>query len=358
MLKTLTIANFRGFERFEMGDLGRVNLLVGTNNCGKTSVLEAIQILATHADLAVLRGIFGRRGEGSLGRQGDDTVQRADVRHLFRGHVLGLGKSFVIAAEAVDAHEEVRVSCTQRVTEEPQPVTHLALDVLWLKGAVDGKFSVWLEGQGILVSRAPEVSSLEAPWLKPIPVRFITTESASPDQVVRDYESIALAPEEEILLEALRTIEPDIDRIGAVALTGGIAGLNKGGLVVRRKSSQERVPIGSMGDGIWRLLGIALSLVQCKGGILLVDEIDTGLHFTVMADMWKLVMNTAKRFDVQVFATTHSRDCYEALASISRSDVPDGGEVSIQRIERGRSQAVAFTEREIVIAAERGIEVR
>lgn len=117
----------------------------------------------------------------------------------------------------------------------------------------------------------------------------------------------------------------------------------------------QRVPIGSMGDGIWRLLGIALALVRAEGGILLVDEIDTGLHYSVLVDMWNLVFETAKRLDVQVFATTHSRDCYEALAAVAQKGRHD---ISLQRIERGKPLAVAFTESEIREAAARGIEVR
>ena len=117
----------------------------------------------------------------------------------------------------------------------------------------------------------------------------------------------------------------------------------------------KRVPIGSMGDGVWRLLGIALSLVRAERGILLIDEIDTGLHYSVLVDMWRLVYETAKRLEVQIFATTHSRDCYEALASVAEAGRYD---ISLQRIERGKPLAIAFSEAEIVQAAERGIEVR
>lgn len=117
----------------------------------------------------------------------------------------------------------------------------------------------------------------------------------------------------------------------------------------------QRIPIGSMGDGIWRLLGIALALVQARGGVLLVDEIDTGLHYSVLIDMWRLVFETARQLDVQVFATTHSRDCYEALAAVTE---PDRTEISLQRIERGKREAIAFSEVEIRQAAERGLEVR
>jgi len=120
----------------------------------------------------------------------------------------------------------------------------------------------------------------------------------------------------------------------------------------------HRIPIGTLGEGIWRLLGIALALVRARGGTLLIDEIDTGLHYSIMSKMWRLVLETAQRLDVQVFATTHSRDCFESLASIARVDVSEGSEVTIQRLETDRSRTVNFTEQEIVLAAERGIEVR
>lgn len=74
--------------------------------------------------------------------------------------------------------------------------------------------------------------------------------------------------------------------------------------------------------------------------------------------MWRLVYETAKRLNVQVFATTHSRDCYESLAAISRDTVAENSCVTIQRIESGSETAIAFTEQEIVAAADRGIEIR
>lgn len=118
------------------------------------------------------------------------------------------------------------------------------------------------------------------------------------------------------------------------------------------------MPIGTMGDGIWRLLAVTLALIRASGGVLLVDEIDTGLHFSVMEKMWKLVTETAQQLNVQVFATTHSSDCWKALASVSRSDVSQDSEVTIQRIEKTRSEAVHFSESEIVFAAEGDIEIR
>ena len=99
-------------------------------------------------------------------------------------------------------------------------------------------------------------------------------------------------------------------------------------------------------------------MVHSANGILLVDEIDTGLHHTVMKDMWKFLYDAAEQYDVQVFATTHSRDCYQSLAVVCRDWVAENSDATIQRIEREREDSVAYTEQEIIAAAERDSEVR
>ncbi|NEQ98788.1 MAG: AAA family ATPase [Cyanothece sp. SIO2G6] len=63
MLKSLSIENFRCFKKFDLNPLGRVNLLVGKNNCGKTSILEAIHILCSSQNPDPLKNIMIRRGD-------------------------------------------------------------------------------------------------------------------------------------------------------------------------------------------------------------------------------------------------------------------------------------------------------
>ena len=130
------------------------------------------------------------------------------------------------------------------------------------------------------------------------------------------------------------------------------------GFFVRLKDTKKRVPIGSMGDGIWRMLGLSLALVSAKDGVLLVDEIDTGLHYTALEDMWKLIWETSKKLNVQVFATTHNSDCWKALEALtSREDVAEG-DISIQRIEKDAPRSVAYNKQEIATAVARETEVR
>ena len=190
---------------------------------------------------------------------------------------------------------------------------------------------------------------------------FIPTASLSISEITSLFEDTVLTPEEELVIESLRTIEPTIERLATVGIDRryfpGYFG-SRGGIMVKCTGVSSRIPIGSLGDGIWCMLGLVLALVRSEGGVVFIDEIDTGLHFTVMADMWKLVAETAKRLNVQVFATTHNSDCWTSLATLARDTVSSESEVTIQRIERGKQQAIAFTEQEIVIAASRGIEVR
>lgn len=122
--------------------------------------------------------------------------------------------------------------------------------------------------------------------------------------------------------------------------------------------SEKRIPLGSIGDGLKRLLNLSIHLVSAKGGYLLVDEIDTGLHHRVMSEMWRLVIETAKRLDIQVFATTHSWDCVEALAWIHERYPELSDEVRLHRIDPGASATVVYTMDEIAIAERGQIEVR
>lgn len=105
MIRSLCIEGYRGFDRFEMDGLAPVNLLVGKNNSGKTSILEAIRLLASKGNRSVLWDVMTRRGEELVEEQKLPQPRlQIDVCHLFRGHKLDPGVRFSITAagERVD----------------------------------------------------------------------------------------------------------------------------------------------------------------------------------------------------------------------------------------------------------------
>lgn len=107
-----------------------------------------------------------------------------------------------------------------------------------------------------------------------------------------------------------------------------------------------------------RAFGIALALVNVSNGILLVDEFESGLHYSVQYDLWRLVISIARRLNVQVFASTHSWDCVEAFQKASQEEKSEEG--MLIRLERKEQSIIPtlFNERRLSIATREQIEIR
>jgi len=113
-----------------------------------------------------------------------------------------------------------------------------------------------------------------------------------------------------------------------------------------------------MGDGMSRLLGIALSLMNARAGFLLIDEVENGIHYSVQADIWRLILRNAGRLGVQVFATTHSWDCILAFQQACE-EFPEGNGIATRlEFRRGRIAASQFDQNDLKIAAREHIEIR
>jgi energy-coupling factor transporter ATP-binding protein EcfA2 len=375
MYHTVNIEGYRGFDHFEMRNLGCVNLLVGKNNSGKTSVLEALHLLSYGGDLTALWQLSNRRGE----RFSDDRDSprytgdiELDISHLFKGHELQLGCKFTITArnqtpESAVTFEIGEPSSKERIeAPTPPPVESGALPLSRMVLRVHA--SPPAPSRVVAISRRGGINfeNLELPRRTPNNARrvrefvpsshFISSESLSGNELAQLWDTIQLKPAEQLVLEALRFIDPEIQQIRSMGASRYFG--DRSGFIVKRADYREPFPLGSLGDGAWRMLAMAIVVTQCRDGVLLIDEIDTGLHYTVMADMWKLIFNAAREFNVQVFATTHSFDCVHSLATLCSLVGHEEDGITIQRIEANRNAAVAFTGPQIRMIAERDIEVR
>lgn len=154
---------------------------------------------------------------------------------------------------------------------------------------------------------------------------------------------------------SLKIIAPEIQ---ALSLVRNDASLNNRIPQVRIAGIDDRISLGSMGEGMNRMLGIALALVNAKDGMLLIDEVDTGLHYSVLPEMWKLIFEIAHRLNVQVFATSHSWDCIQSFQQAADANTEEEG--MLIRLEQRDSGIVPvlFDERRLNIAAREQIEVR
>ena len=133
----------------------------------------------------------------------------------------------------------------------------------------------------------------------------------------------------------LQIVEPRLERL-AVLVSQGTPSLH-GDIGVGRL-----VPLSYMGEGLRRLLSFVLAIKDIPGGIVLIDEFENGLHYSVLNDVWKAIAEAARQADVQIFATTHSWECiYRAHQYFVESDTYD--DFRLHRLDRIGDRTVVFT---------------
>ncbi len=365
MIGSVRIKGYRGLNDFEMTELGQVNLLVGRNNSGKSSVLEALFLQASGGDPWALWQISARRGERIEVLTGRNSDAELDLSHLFHGHELRVGARLSIRTQNMSARNlELSIEESSRnepdllppETEEP-PTQRLVVKFGGQPSPAVSSLPLTSRGglrfESIDSPRRLRRTNNERPR-----AQYISTESLSSAELTAMWNEVVLTDAEERVLAALRFLEPKIERLAATSAPRDYyyPSSSRGGFKIKLRGTDQPIPIGSLGDGIWRMLAMAISIVRAKDSILLVDEIDTGLHYSVLEDMWKLISETASKFNVQVFATTHSQDCVNSLATICTPS--NENRTTIQRIEASKKKSIPFNEAEIRTAASNHIEMR
>ena len=357
MLKTLELRGFRGFKSYALKDLTRVNLIVGKNNCGKTTVLEAVELLVSNGRPSAFADVARRRLET------DESRYRADISHLFSGYVCQPGTRFVLTSE----HHElsVKIISLEEVKEDSDRWDlrrfHTWERVLEVEDETEPEFGLRIatgieestlfpvDKRGMLLwPRYRRNGSSESP------VRFLGLGSLVDARMSDTWDEVIAEGREDEIARDMQILVPEIASIHF--LTGD--GTRGKTILVGRREGGRRMPIGSYGDGLSRLLALRLALHGANHGFLLIDEIDAGLHWTVMEDVWRLLVEAAKESDVQVFATTHSYDSIRGLGSLVKSRPDLAGEVSVQKVHPSLEHAVCFAGEQLAIAVDQEIELR
>ena len=357
MIHDLHITNYRAFEQIRVDPLKRVNLIVGANNAGKTSLLEAIYLLATQDKPNSLTLILQERGE-FLSDVQEPRRGRSNPNQTPLNQIEGYLIAQLFHDRTSGAHLPIKIQSTLPPTtlslflgngEDKRGHNHnLTFEVV--TGVAGSKVEKWEVENSLLRS----FSQFKRGLSLTDNVQFITTNHLDYAEIATVWDKIVLTPSEEDVVDVLRLIEPAIERI---SFTGGRT--SHSGVLVRLRGEETPVPLDSMGDGVRRILAISIALVSIGHGTLLIDEIDTGLYYTALKDMWRVVLETAVKQDAQVFATTHSWDCVKAFQqALSQSAHRDQG--SLIRLDRGGNQikVTTYTAAELDIAIAQGIEVR
>jgi ABC-type dipeptide/oligopeptide/nickel transport system ATPase component len=369
LFDSLEIRNFRLFRHLQIERLGRVNLLVGRNNTGKTAVLEALQLYANRDHLSVMRRILEARDEinQATSRLSAEDFEQSPIKYLFHGRkdITEIPDQIQIKS-LTDLDNALYISLDWYIAFEDEgnalrewklllPEEHSLADNPILR------FTFQIGNQP-RYSRPIDLSIRRTSLRTPQNINhvFISTLGIDKYHLGHLWDSIAITDLEQNILSALQIVAPEVERftvIGDREIRSAAGYRLERVPAVRIEGSGDRIPLKSLGEGINRMLGIALALVNAKDGLLLVDEIESGLHYSVQYDMWRLVFETARRLNVQVFATTHSDDCTRAFQKASKAHAEEGMLIRLGR-RQGDIVATLFDEEELETAVEQDVEVR
>jgi hypothetical protein len=185
----------------------------------------------------------------------------------------------------------------------------------------------------------------------PSPGFFLSTRARFPKEDAERFSKLDAVGRQDEVLSTLKILEPRLKRL-AVLVRGGTPIIN-GDIGIG-----ELVPLPLMGEGIVRLASIVLAIANAPGGIILIDEIENGLHYSVMVDIWKAIAVAARRSDTQVFATTHSWECIQAAhEAFLQSDNYDFGLYRLDRINN-EVKPVTYNQKTLATAIATDLEVR
>jgi hypothetical protein len=225
MIHSIKIEGYRCFSSLEMSGLGRVNLLVGTNNSGKTSVLEALNLLTSAGELSSLWQILWRRGERLNPEEREPRAApqpEVDIRHLFCGHDLHPGSRISLSAKNQSPERTLNYEIAEPTKEElaalaGQPGMGLRPPlVMRIKGSPPPPVSVvpLSSKEGVSPDQFQSVRRrrVSRDLAKTI---FISTESLDSDDLIPLWDKIALTPDELLVLKALKFLDDDIERIAS-----------------------------------------------------------------------------------------------------------------------------------------------
>ncbi|MEQ9923194.1 AAA family ATPase [Pectobacterium brasiliense] len=345
MISSFKIKNFRLFENVSIKKLARVNLIVGKNNAGKSALLEAFLlyfskmsnndlidiIYSRHENVGVRRALIARSSAFS------------PIRHFFKDHKIpqlfehgftlsSSDDSFEVKlaayiTEDTDSNRMIRRFITKEECEE-RGFSPEVDDVFLIAEHSDGRITRIMNINDEL--RDLRRRSAFMGKLDNVSFQYVPTAGLSNSKASSLWDSISLTDLEVEVVKGLQLIEPSTSGLTFVE---NEEGRNIDGRIplVKVDDVEEPIPLKSLGDGMTRIFHVILSLVCAKNGILIVDEFESGLHWSVQEGAWDIVFKLAQRLNVQIFATSHSRDCVAAFEKSWRNSPDEGAFIRVSK---------------------------
>ena len=325
MLKNLDIENFRGIKSLKIKDMRRIVLLSGKNNVGKSSILEAIFFIMDHLSPDSFNRMNSFRGMSIFAN--DPSAWEPLFYQMNPGHDIQIrlerrADTLALRYSKDDSYipaqsNELPQNIASSFRSSAQRSYTLRFDFN-IQGSDEysetGHFSI--SENGLLRELADKKQGeqlLQLTYTIFLNNGLVRSDRSVPDRMGR----AEMDGRKGEVIDCLKLIDSSVSDI----VTLSVNGIPQ--LFVR--TADGLLPVQFSGDGINKLLQIVLSIMDARDGIVLIDEVDTGFHYSMYPALWEIISRISKDCNCQVVATTHSyenilaavegiKDCAEDFA--------------------------------------------
>lgn len=366
MYNSFVVKNFRCFKDLKLEALERINLIAGKNDIGKTTLLEALWL--NHGpnipDLARRVDTFRGLSEIDMNEPFLDLFTGFNPNLVMEMYAHGIWSEKPRTLRVyLQEPQAVEIPIGEPVGSEPSVTDKSSLSVRHSRYQIifeytdenDKVFKSW--GWPIEQQVAPAVVQLgllshqEFIGKRPLGIFLPALHRPSGKEDIDRFSAIELTRKQEDIIAMLKHIDTRIKRLSVIVRSGVP-------IIHADIESDRLVPVPLLGDGMCRLLSIALAIGNAPNGMILVDEIENGFYYGVMVDLWKAIAAFARQYNTQVFATTHSEECiraaHQAFEETSQFDFHLYRLESVDDVIR----AVMYDRDTLGAALESGLEVR
>jgi AAA15 family ATPase/GTPase len=284
-LRSFKVKNFKRFESFEMDNLGQFNLIVGDNNVGKTSLLEAL-LVCKPAWI-----FFNRLLTAMSYRKFKEGLYYGDIStyEYRKGFESGNSKIYF------------RLESVDKTVQILNIVFNRHEGVITIEG-IPGDSSRYT-----LSDRASINQNYNTP--------FVPFFKGHDEDLTKFYRDLQISKsKKENFIKALKIIIPDIQNIElSIEKTNNY-------LIIYQEHIDATIPLAFFGDGALKVFRLLAEIILNKDGRLMIDEIDTGIHFSRFKGFWKTILLAAKQNNVQLFMTTHNEECIKYFIDVLSSE--------------------------------------
>ena len=352
--KNIEIKNFRGIDHLVIDDCSRINVFLGQNNSGKTSILECLLLIMGMSSPDMPQSLNRIRSRNNM-------IGVADARYMFNNLILTHSPE-IVAKQTDDVSRHLKLSLSYVFDENeqtvqqnsPMPISdsmalintlEMLFDVTEGTDSKSYRSSLTFNQAGLITNRKLAEGYVEKDF-----VGIITSDLLA-GNLVNDLSELFKRKQKDLILERLAIFDKAIYTIDILNndVYIGFEGVN------------ELLPLGMTGDGLRRYLNIVACSANPMTNVIVIDEIDNGLHYSAYKKLWEAIFALATKTNKQVFITTHSKETLYCLNEMLEERPEYQQEMRLYTIAKTLKkghQAYKYTYEGRSGACENGIELR